>query len=627
MPERFSFLFFTTTVLFLSLMGPLYEPTTIIAQSVYDCSAQNDIPQDECAALLSIYEANKGEPRARESDKVLWDFWFYDSPCNWQGITCDSGHISELNFHCRFDVSCPPAITIVPSEIKSLNHLKSLDLSQNNLGQYPEAINQLENLSILDLSSTSIESPLHGLGKLKNLSSLNLSNNRLSENPYEVEKLTNLRFLDLTSNELSRFSIELSGHNRLYWLHLGHNQLSELPESIGELPVLHELSLDHNHLENLPSSLGNLTQLTSLTLDHNRLATIPSELNQLTQLTELNLSHNHLSYFSKEVGQLTHFEGLNLDFNQFDRLPGEIGQLTNIQTLTLNNNQLTELPSEIVQLSNLRMLSLDHNYLEKLPNELGNLAQLGILSIGQNQVQELPENLPTLLTHLMAAGNQISTVDLLPSGLTFLDLSDNQLVEFPRLITSLDSINTLLIHDNPIVDEIPASLRIPTQTNHVTFYFFGTQLCTPDDPSFIEWIESVQDLRGTGLKCGQSVGAISGDVVDQFGSPVVGAKIEIYQVWLYPSGSVDLESLFLLKSTQAADDGGYLVDGLGEGVQYLIKFSQKDLEHLSLYYPNQAMIENSQLVSTTLGSVTENINGVFTFHFSQRTYLPLLFDQ
>lgn len=80
----------------------------------------------------------------------------------------------------------------VQGEIRKLQNLRVLDLSNNSMTGVPAEIGQLENLEVLDLSNNSLTGLPNELGNLKNLKVLNISGNNYSEADLNgiIEKLS-----------------------------------------------------------------------------------------------------------------------------------------------------------------------------------------------------------------------------------------------------------------------------------------------------------------------------------------------------------------------------------------------------------------------------------------------------
>lgn len=214
-----------------------------IEEDMTSCALQTEIPALECEALVALYNSTDG---------VSWyddDEWMAtDTPCNWYGVLCNEGNVTNLF------------------------------LWSNNLsGAIPSA-----------------------LGNLTKLSSLSLDENKLSGSiPSELWELTELRSLSLSNNQLSgALSSEISGLTRLSRLSLSDNQFSgPIPSELWGLTDLRELSLDNNQFSGIiPPEIGSLTNLSYLSLAGNQLSgPIPAELGSIEYLKYLYLNGNQLS--------------------------------------------------------------------------------------------------------------------------------------------------------------------------------------------------------------------------------------------------------------------------------------------------------------------------------------------
>lgn len=101
-------------------------------------------------------------------------------------------------------------LTKVPNSVFSQTKLQSLDLSNNALtGALQAEIRNLQNLVTLDLSNNNFTGVPAEIGQLKNLETLDLSNNQLTGLPYELGNLSNLKVLNLSGNNYSTADLEI----------------------------------------------------------------------------------------------------------------------------------------------------------------------------------------------------------------------------------------------------------------------------------------------------------------------------------------------------------------------------------------------------------------------------------
>jgi Leucine-rich repeat (LRR) protein len=93
-------------------------------------------------------------------------------------------------------------VTNFPAEIKNLNHLGRLILSENQLTNFPTEICKIPNLFFLHLDNNRLTNLPPEIGNLTSLNELDLSNNQFTKLPSEIKKLTNLSTCEISYNEL-----------------------------------------------------------------------------------------------------------------------------------------------------------------------------------------------------------------------------------------------------------------------------------------------------------------------------------------------------------------------------------------------------------------------------------------
>lgn len=92
----------------------------------------------------------------------------------------------------------------VPSDTFTKTEIQELNVSNNSLdGSLQAEVRNLQNLKVLNLSNNNFTGVPAEIGQLKNLEVLNLSNNNLTGLPNELGNLSNLKVLNLKGNNYS----------------------------------------------------------------------------------------------------------------------------------------------------------------------------------------------------------------------------------------------------------------------------------------------------------------------------------------------------------------------------------------------------------------------------------------
>ncbi|KAM5251671.1 leucine-rich repeat serine/threonine-protein kinase 2 isoform 1-T1 [Hipposideros larvatus] len=171
-------------------------------------------------------------------------------------LNLSKNHISSLSE--EFLEACPK-VEIFSARMNFLatvpclpSSVTSVKLSQNRFRCVPEAILNLPHLRSLDMSNNDIQylpSPAHW--KSLNLRELLFSHNNIS-------------ILDLSEKAYAWSRVEK--------LHLSHNKLKEIPPEIGCLENLTSLDVSYNlELRSFPNEMGKLSKIWDLPLDELRL--------------------------------------------------------------------------------------------------------------------------------------------------------------------------------------------------------------------------------------------------------------------------------------------------------------------------------------------------------------------
>jgi Leucine-rich repeat (LRR) protein/sugar lactone lactonase YvrE len=171
--------------------GPIARP-----HEIADCAntETTGIPESECYALIALYDSTNGPDW---TDNQGWKAT--DTPCQWTGITCQDGHVSEIN------LANNNLVGDLPPQIGALVNLTHLNLNDNQVsGTIPTTIEHLNNLATLNLANNKLSGSLPvELSGATNLQTVNLANNQISGEIPDLAPLTQLETLDLQNNLLS----------------------------------------------------------------------------------------------------------------------------------------------------------------------------------------------------------------------------------------------------------------------------------------------------------------------------------------------------------------------------------------------------------------------------------------
>ena len=275
------------------------------------------------------------------------------------------------------------------------------------------------------------------------------------------------------------------GVERLYLHNLGLN--GSIPPELGALDDLEVLSLGRNRLTGeIPTELGAMSALERLYLQDNRLTGgIPPELGTLRRLKRLYMWRNGLTgEIPPELGSIPFLERVNIGGNRLTgEIPSELGSLSRLVLLHLWQNELTgSIPRELGNLHSLKSLTVSRNKLTgSIPPELADLRNIEQLWLYDNQ-----------LTGSIPTSDRYSAWE----DLRVLNLRDNQLSgPVPAELGETD-LGSLTISGNPgLTGPLPLELR----ALHLDYFWWeGTALCSPADPSFQAWLASIAEDRHRG---------------------------------------------------------------------------------------------------------------------------------
>jgi uncharacterized protein YjbI with pentapeptide repeats len=338
-------------------------------------TAYSQVPSWEREALITFYNATGGD---NWRDNTGWN-GAAGTECDWYGVTCSSGVVSELH------LSYGNGTGSIPPELFNLTGLTSLILESFNLtGSIPAELGNLTNLTVLTLSWNQLSGPIPPeLSNLSSLINLSLQSNQLSGSiPAVLANLTNLTALFLHDNQLTgSIPPELGNARKLNTLQLYNNQLTgSLPAQLANVANLY---LYNNQFSgSIPPALADVNHLdlsNNPRLDRAILLKLYSStyaLNWTNKTGWAGAVGTECDWYGVTCtgGDLT---GLNLASNNLvGTIPSELGDLTTLTSLDFSGNSLSgAIPTELANLTGLTALDFSTNFLTgPLPQWLSDMA-------------------------------------------------------------------------------------------------------------------------------------------------------------------------------------------------------------------------------------------------------------
>ncbi|KAG7482661.1 PH domain leucine-rich repeat-containing protein phosphatase 2 isoform X1 [Solea senegalensis] len=433
--------------------------------------------------------------------------------------------ITHLNLRHNFmSVQGPGGLLNLPR----FSQLKSLNLSHNRLGVFPECVCDIVTLTELNLSCNNIHTVPLQTGNLHSLQTLCLDGNHLSSLPDELGVLSQLSSLGLSFNSFSHVPVVLERLSAVDKLAMAGNRVETLElcslarmshvknidlrlnglrrvksESLEAVTQLTQLDLRDNCLHSLDlSSICNLetlhcqrNQLGALTLSGFTLRMLHASSNRLTtvnvypvpnQLTYMELSQNLLEYLPDWVCDCRKIEMLDITHNLLSELPSRLFNSLSLRKLLAGNNCLQRVP-DLLDHVPLEALDLQHNKLTQLPESLFYKAlNLKSLNVSANSLESIPpssqseESLSTLQELYLSGNNLNENCGALLAGhhnLRVLHVAYNQMLSFPASkLSKLELLEELNLSGNKL-KTIPSTVssckRLHTliaHSNHVTVF-------------------------------------------------------------------------------------------------------------------------------------------------------------
>ncbi|KAJ0261476.1 inactive leucine-rich repeat receptor-like protein kinase [Hirschfeldia incana] len=359
---------------------------TLILLSLFLKQLNSQDPNTDATHLSNFFNQMTSSPPKPHTFSYL---------CSSPGVVCDRQKQNVLHFSApKSNLSGP----IPENTIGKLIKLQSLDLSGNKITSLPSDLWSLDSLKNLNLSSNNISDPLpSNIGNFVSLQTLDLSFNSFSgEIPASISSLVGLTTLNLQNNAFQFVLPQgLLNCKSLVSIDLSSNRLTgSLPSEFGSaFPELKRLNLSRNLFQGSVSGVLNgdveIIDLSDNRFDGHVLHLISGHKRNLSSLVYLDLSENgfvgHILNGLSSAHKLGH---LNLASNRF-RVQ-EFPQITKLSALYYLNLSRTNLagviPSEISQLRQLKVLDLSDNNLTGNVPLLLPLKSIEVLDLSLNKL-------------------------------------------------------------------------------------------------------------------------------------------------------------------------------------------------------------------------------------------------
>ncbi|MBI1837801.1 MAG: leucine-rich repeat domain-containing protein [Flavobacteriia bacterium] len=279
-----------------------------------------------------------------------------------------------------------------PNELQLFTHLKRLDLSNNQILEFnlPEnslleliELNLSNNIGFssytfsdeflknskieeLNLSKCNMNSLNPNINLLKNLRVLNVSNNKLLTFPSTFSQAKELKEINLSSNKLQRSNCLFTDYWQLEKLDISNNLNLDLNSVVYSLLFkenLKNLTITPNLNSKLLGGVFNLVPINELTIANASIESFDSQLKKNTTITTITFSNCTFTNPDKAFNTIKSLVNLNeLNFINTP-LPPEISEVDQIKKLNLTD-VLVDSECKLQKLDNLKEIEINRTILD-----------------------------------------------------------------------------------------------------------------------------------------------------------------------------------------------------------------------------------------------------------------------
>ncbi|EDS26928.1 toll [Culex quinquefasciatus] len=332
------------------------------------------IKRDTFAGQVRLVVLNLGYNHLSKVDqhvfKGLYSLQILNLEHNAIELVADGAFSDLKNLHALF-LSHNRLRQIEPYHFSELYVLNQLILESNQIVYIHErAFENLTHLHDLSLNDNRLEEIPSGMKSLKFLQSLDLGKNQITEinnSSFEgLEELMGLRLVDNQITEISRDTF--FALSTIHVLNLASNRIRHVDQSaFSSNPTLRAIRLDNNELEDVAGVFTSLSSLVYLNISDNNIGWFdyshyPQSLEWLdihkNNISELGNRYDVGNWFQLKMLDVSHNRIKHINTSSFPK---------NIETLLLNNNQIEEIaPETFAGKENLVKVVLYGNHLRRL---------------------------------------------------------------------------------------------------------------------------------------------------------------------------------------------------------------------------------------------------------------------
>ncbi|KRX10051.1 hypothetical protein PPERSA_08454 [Pseudocohnilembus persalinus] len=339
----------------------------------------------------------------------------------------------------------------LPTQMFTLEQLKSIDFTHNNLTEIPQQITQCISLVEILLPDNKISQLPNNLSQLQNLERLILTKNNFTQFP-NVQNLSKLKFLDLGENYIEEINPNaMVGLFSLEQLILIKNQLNYFSDSfLRDSQNLVVIQLDQNKLKEV--SFPELPKLDQLSLSYNQIQKF-QDFDKMQQLTVIILNNNKLTKLSKNIMLVKELKTLDIANNDLGDIPSEIGLLPKLVRIQLEGNPLKCIRQSIrnqgaEQLKKYLVSRIEGDY-TKLEEELNPRTKFATQKVDQWEqlLREFCQNNEFICRQqgLTEIDERVFQIDL-----RVLDLQKNQISQLSSSIGTLLNLKKINLQENKL---------------------------------------------------------------------------------------------------------------------------------------------------------------------------------